>query len=71
MTAKLTKNPSSFTAWSIERNKERRHRRLQSVQAQYKIGGRTVNVGQSEEDSGKSASPYVPLVDPLAHDLVG
>jgi hypothetical protein len=34
MTAKLTKNPSSFTAWSIERNKERRHQ----TEAQYKIG---------------------------------
>jgi hypothetical protein len=42
MTAKLTKNPASFTAWSIERNKERRHRRFQSVptEAQYKIGQR-------------------------------
>jgi hypothetical protein len=42
MKAKLTKNPASFTAWSIERNKERRLRRLQSVptEAQYKIGRR-------------------------------
>jgi hypothetical protein len=39
MTAKLTKNPASFTAWSIERKKERKHRRLQSdptFEAQYK-----------------------------------
>jgi hypothetical protein len=49
MTAKLTKNPSSFTAWSIERNKERRHQ----TEAQYKIGAvgatRAVTVGAGSE----------------------
>jgi hypothetical protein len=54
MTAKLTKNPASFTAWSIERNKERKdcHRRLQSVpmfEAQYKIGRRQVSCASSEQ----------------------
>jgi hypothetical protein len=43
MTAKLTKNPASFTAWSIERNKERRHRRLGS--------------GEDEEEEGCGQEP--------------